>query len=345
MPPLPASMTPTAHNIVTSSALANIRSDTDFRQLKMQNHEYATFEDDADVFNFLTVAFGPYAPLSPGFLAMQMSSSDDSVTPENDELSPLLATPVAPLPAHDTTRIESPYATLTSSLSPSPTRLHSGFNTYEFGGVLETPGAPAMKDFDCFTEGTGAGSFADFVDEDDANELALGALVAHPEPYNPNTISIMAWIEDVRITHQSSQPNAESNAPWVGYADLPEDPLHMEALEATEAMLEDFNIDVEAVSEESGDMNGDDNGDGDGDVSVSVGDSVDPRIPSPINLIPPMSAPPTAMTPRVMKRARSRSASQNSRRVRSRSLSSIHGLPRDLTTLPPWRSTRPFKDK
>ena len=268
-----------------------------------------------------------------------MLSSFDSVNPENDELSPLLATPVAAPPAHDTTRIESPYVFMfLLSMSTSSNQPDSGFTTYEVQDVIETPGAPVIKDLDSFTEGTGAGSFADFVDEDDANELA-GTLLAHPEPCNPNT-SIMAWIEDVRITHQSSEPIAESNTPWVGCADLPEDPLHTEALETTEALLGDFNIDADA--EGSGNIGGDDDGDDDNvDASVSVG----PRIPSPSNLVPPISTSLTAITPRVMKRARSRSpGSQTSRRVRSGSVSSIHSLPRDFTALPPWRSNHHLEE-
>ncbi|KAH0581315.1 hypothetical protein J132_07387 [Termitomyces sp. J132] len=302
--------------------LTNIRSNTYSRQLEMQQHEHSTFEDDVDTFNFLTVAFDPVTPENDELSSLL--ATPVAPPPTHDELSPLLATPVALPPAHDTTRIE-----------------FSGFDTYEVKGVIEIPGAPVMKDLDSFTEGTGAGSFADLIDQDDSDKLVLGTLLAHPEPCNPNT-SIMAWIEDVRITHQTSESIAEGNAPWVGCVDLPEDPLHMEALEATEALLEDFIIDADA--EDPGDMSGDDNGDDDSvDINVSVGDR---RIPSPSYLVPPMSAPPTAMTPRLMKRARSRSpASQTSRHVRSKSLSRIHSLPRDLTALPPWRSNHPFKDK
>ncbi|KAG6887525.1 hypothetical protein C0992_011951 [Termitomyces sp. T32_za158] len=271
----------------------------------MQGHERPTYDDDAEFFNFLQVAFDP-------------------VTPENHELSPLLATPISRPPVYDTTRIQS-----------------SGFSTYEVEveGVLETPGAPMVKDLDSFTDGTGAGSFADFVDENDANELALGTLVAHPEPRNPNT-SIIAWLEDVRITRQFSDPIAESNAPWVSYADLPEDPRQTEALERTGALLEDFSIDGD--DEDSGDMDSDNNGDGDVNISLNVGGSAGSRIPSPSKLVSSISTPLAALTPRAMKRARSRSlTSQTSRHVRSRSLSSIHGLPHGLVALPPWR----LKDK
>ncbi|KAG6841280.1 hypothetical protein C0991_000258 [Blastosporella zonata] len=201
---------------------------------------------------------------------------------------------MGPAPAHDTTRIESPY-------------------TVE--SVITTPGAPVMKDLDSFTDGTGAGSFPDFFPEDADEEFTPAALVAHPNcgPYNP---FIQAWRMDV----------SASNAPLVSIADLPEDPLETEALESTEALLEEFVI---AESEKPEHVYGGDNED--------VGGGTRMALVPPSNPPPPMSTP-VAMTPRAMKRARSRSpASQSPRHVRSRSLLSIAGFPSDLTALPPWR--------
>ncbi|KAG6815819.1 hypothetical protein H0H87_011118 [Tephrocybe sp. NHM501043] len=245
-------------------------------------------------------------------------------SPVSDDLSPLLATPVGPAPAHDTTRIESPYvprAIRSHPSSPSPFR--SGFARYTVESVINTPGAPVMKDLDSFTDGTGAGSFADFGDGDE--EYTPSILVAHPIPYNA---TIQAWRMDV----------SASNAPLVPFADLPDDPQQMEALESAEALLEEFAINVEEEPEEVED-------DYAYDTSFNGGIGTHTTPATPIILVPPMSAP-VEMTPRVMKRARSSSpASQASRRARPRSLSSIGGgLPSDLTALPPWRSTYPFKD-
>lgn len=208
---------------------------------------------------------------------------------------------------------------------------------------METPGAPVIKDLDSFTEGTGAGSFADFVDEDDANELNLGTLVAHPEPSNPNAL-IMAWLEDVPITGPFSDPITEINAPRASHTALPEDSRQREALERTGALLRSFSIDgdEDGNEEDFRDMDSDDVGDDHVNVTLSVDGSARLRIPSPSNLVSSMSTPLAVMTPRAMKRARSQSpASQASRHVRSKSLSSIHGLPRGL---PPWRTNHFAED-
>ncbi|KAG6849523.1 hypothetical protein H0H93_007773 [Arthromyces matolae] len=253
----------------------------------------------------------------------------DSYDSVRDELpSPLLATPLYPV--RDAARIQSQYVSSSTLNSLSPINSHSGFNTYAIQGVMETPGAPVVKDLDSFTEGTYTGSFADLLDENDTNELPLGSLVAHPESYNPN-MSIMAWREGVETTtHQSPDPS-ENNAPWVGYAELPEDPLHTEALEEAGAMFWGIAIDEQEAADEDENDN-----------------SVDDERPGPSSInsipVPPSSAPVGLMTPRVSKRARSRSpAGHSSRYVRSKSLTSLSALP-DVTALPPWRSKQPFED-
>ncbi|KAG6907367.1 hypothetical protein DXG01_009188 [Tephrocybe rancida] len=285
----------------------------------MDSHELPALGGDFELLNFdlyvPTLSLYPTASLTSLFLVNSGSFS-------SDDLSPLLATPVGPAPAHDTAWIESPYVTpparftLSSSFS-----LYSGYTRYTVESVVGAPGAPILKDLDSFTDGTGAGSFADFVDEDE--DFTHGILVSHPEPYNA---SIQAWRMDV----SASNPNA----PLVPFADLPDDPLQTEALESAEALLGGFAFDAETNELEDVDEHSD----------VDVGGGVELRTPTPCNLVPPISAP-IMMTPRVTKRARPRStASQSPRRVRSRSLSSIRGLPSDLTAQPPWRLTHPFKD-
>ncbi|KAF8069094.1 hypothetical protein FPV67DRAFT_1105599 [Lyophyllum atratum] len=178
---------------------------------------------------------------------------------------------------------------------------------------LHPPAAPVMKDLDSFTEGTGKGSFDSLLDEAASYE---GDLLHHPDDYSLHALgfpdldpsmsdSIEQWREEV-----SGYGLA---APSLGVTDLPEDLMEREAMEEAESMLDIFNLGSEELDDTVNDMSS-------YDASIS-------------------SAPlTTATTPRVMKRARSRSptsqCSRRIRRARSKSLSSIC----ELTNVPPWRA-------
>ncbi|KAG6812898.1 hypothetical protein H0H92_015633 [Tricholoma furcatifolium] len=297
----------------------------------MTRRESSAFEKD-DAFGFLALNFDLYASTFSVLVSLRTPSSHCSGTPPNDEPSPLLATPVAGTMAPQT-RIESPY--VTRSCFPersSPNFLPSGWDAYAVESVIKTPNAPMMKDLDSFTDGTGAGSFADFIDEEEEEDDALvqDAFYSQQQPHNFNS-DIESWRKKV-------DSSSEGNAPWVGCTDLPEDPLHTEAIQQTEALLGGIGLNAETTSDAV-------QGEGDEDsIAIDDGDDgsdIGPDRPSASSLVPPMSAPATLtfealmMTPRVMKRARSQSpASQLSRHVRTRSPSSF----------PPWRLPHPFKD-
>ncbi|GLB42180.1 hypothetical protein LshimejAT787_1101950 [Lyophyllum shimeji] len=185
--------------------------------------------------------------------------------------------------------------------------------------AIQPPAAPVMKDLDSFTEGTGKGSFESVIDEaagdggdlfnhpDDTNFAALGLL---PELDPSLSHAIEMWREEVS--------GYGLGAPNPGIADLPEDPIEREAIDAAESLLDVINLGSEELEDVVNDP---------------------PR--RPLYHISLSSAPLTATTPRVMKRARSRSptsqCSRRIRRARSKSLSSIC-LSTELTKVPPWRA-------
>jgi len=176
------------------------------------------------------------------------------------------------------------------------------------------PAAPVMKDYDSFTEGTGKGSF-DYLDE--AEEY--GELVCHPET-SPDALGLRLAADpslrrDINIWLQGVPTTV--SAPTMGITDLPDDPADVAALETAESLLDGISL-------------------GSGELDDTIADD---RQLSTCNL--PINARAMAMTPRVMKRARSRSpnsqASRRIRRPRSRSLSSL-SFYTDHANLPPWRT-------
>ncbi|KAF5379156.1 hypothetical protein D9615_006068 [Tricholomella constricta] len=212
-------------------------------------------------------------------LSLKSFPVDHNDTPDTAVTTlPRLTTPLPS--AEDTTRIEFPT---------------SEWNVDR--EAMQPPAAPMMKDLDSFTDGTGKGSLESILDEA-PNER--GDLMYHPDEslgfipeLDPSiSHSIEMWREEVS--------GYDASAPSLGVADLPEDPIEREAMEAAESLLDGVKLDNE------------------------------PRIMPVFNNVSMGSAPLTATTPRVMKRARSRSptsqCSRRIRRARSKSLSSICGL-------------------
>jgi len=209
---------------------------------------------------------------------------------------------------------------LTTPLPPAEDTTRIEFHTSDWNAerdAIQPPEAPVMKDLDSFTEGTGKGSFDSILDEAAGDE---GDLVYHPDDANLLALGLL----DPSVSHSIEMWREEVSghsvgAPSLGVTDLPEDPIDREAVEAAESLLDVINL----GSEELEDME-------------TVNDSR--RMPLYVSM---SSAPVTATTPRVMKRARSRSptsqCSRRIRRARSKSLSSIC-LSTELSSLPPWRT-------